>query len=493
MIIFIDLCVYLWGLSLIIMKTKNTSIIGRESEIKRFQAIVASPKSEFLGIYGRRRVGKTYLIREYFTPLICFQVSGLSSGNTTQQLANFHEQMQQYFPNQPYTAVPQNWMSAFAQLQKAIKKISSTKKKVIFIDEMPWIATAKSDFMMALENFWNSWASARKDIILIACGSAASWIKNELINNHGGLHNRITQPMKIEPFTLKEVQQFFKYKKCNFNPKQLADIYMCCGGIPYYLEQFEKGKSVAQNIETLFFTQNAVFKNEYNNLFKSLFKNYEIHQKIIETLAKNKSGMNKLDICKKGKLKSGGTFTKTMQELEECGFISAHSYLDNKTRNTQYRLCDFFSAFHLEFMASAKYSGKGAWTNQIDNPTHRAWTGFAFESLCIYHSEQIKKALGISGILSRTISWQNKNAQVDMLIDRRDDVINLCEMKFSINPFTITKDYYSKITRKIDAFKSDTNTKKSVFFTMITSNGLVQNSYSLDIVHNEINLEALFE
>lgn len=464
-------------------------IVGRIDETHTLDRLYNSNKSEWLVVYGRRRVGKTYLIREFFKYAFDFQISGLANASTNQQLMHFHQTLDNYNTNN-YADPPRNWMEAFNRLKHHIGG-SKSKRKIIFIDEMPWLDTPKSDFIMALESFWNGWATNRKDILLIASGSAASWMLNNLINNTGGLHNRITNYIKLLPFTLAETEEFLKQKNCTLNRYQIAELYMTTGGIPYYLDYVSPGQSTPQIIEYLFFTKNAKLKHEFNNLYKSLFKKYQWHEKIVESLASSSKGLTRNEILKSTNIPSGGTLSKILKELEESGFIQSYQPLYHNSKNTTYRLSDFYTAFYFRFIKDAKYKGEKTWTNMIDNPVHRSWQGYTFEQLCLYHIDQIKFALGISGILTREASWIGDKAQIDLAIDRRDNVINLCEMKFSLNKFNITKEYDEKLRNKIQCFKDQSKTKKSVFLTMVTTYGLAKNKYS-GLVQNEIVLDQLF-
>ncbi len=475
---------------------KETSIIGRKKEIQKLDSITQSKKSEFLTVYGRRRVGKTFLIREYFDYTFAFQISGLANADTAQQLFKFDTVLRKQ-SNLVFEGVSDNWLVAFQRLIDHLENINHKEKKVIFIDELPWFDTPASDFMMGLEHFWNSWASNRKDILLIVCGSAASWMINVLINNDGGLHNRITQKMKIEPFNLQETEAMLVAKNCVLERYQIVQLYMTMGGIPYYLDAVQPHLSAAQNIQELFFDKSGLLKNEFFNLYRSLFRKFEVYEKIVEILSTKTEGLQRTDIIKLSGTASGGTLTKVLADLEESGFISSYSSLDNKQKNIIYRLSDFYTTFYFKFIKDGKYQGENAWINLIDNPVQRTWEGFTFEQICIDHVAQIKKALGISGIQSNNASWKGgtteKSAQIDLLIDRRDQVINLCECKFSLDTFSIDKDYSEKLRSKIATFKTVTKTKKSVFLTMITTYGVEKNKYANLLMQNEVTMDDLFD
>ena len=473
----------------------ETVIIGRKKEILKLESITKSKKSEFLAVYGRRRVGKTFLIREYFDYSFDFQISGLANADTGQQLFNFDTALQKQ-SNLIYESPSKNWLIAFQRLIEVIENKTSPQKKVIFFDELPWFDTKASDFMMGLEHFWNSWASNRKDILLIVCGSAASWMLNILINNHGGLHNRITQKMKIEPFNLNETEQMLVAKSCVLDRYQIIQLYMAMGGIPYYLDAIQPDLSALQNIQQLFFDKSGLLKNEFFNLYRSLFRKYDIYEKVVEILSTKTEGLQRNDIIKLSGIASGGTLTKVLSDLEESGFISSYIAFDDKQKNITYRLSDFYTSFYFKFIKDGKYQGENSWINLNDNPAQRTWQGFTFEQICIDHVAQIKKALGISGIQSNHVSWKGgtdeKSAQIDLLIDRRDHVINICECKFSMDTFAIDKAYSEKLRAKIATFKTVSNTKKSVFLTMITTYGVEKNKYANLLMQNEIMMDDLF-
>jgi AAA+ ATPase superfamily predicted ATPase len=470
-------------------------IIGRNKEIQQLDKIIQSKKSEFLAVYGRRRVGKTFLIREYFDYKFDFQLTGLANATTEQQLANFYVSLKRQ-SSLILENIPENWFSAFQSLIDYLETIENDRKKIIFFDELPWLDTAKSDFMISLEHFWNSWATNRKDIILIACGSAASWMINNLVNNHGGLHNRVTERMKIEPFTLRETELMLQSNHNVLDRYQTLQLYMVMGGIPFYLDAVSPNKSAAQNIEDLCFKKGALLVTEYRNLFTSLFKNSENHEAIIRALSIKNQGITRQEIAKTVDIKSGGSLTKRLVELEESGFITRYTPFTQKTKDTLYRLSDFYSFFYLKFIDKNTNFDEGIWINAIDNPKQRAWSGYTFEQVCLAHIPQIKKALGISGVITQSASWKNtsaeNNAQIDLVIDRRDQVINLCEVKFSINPYTITKSYNENLRNKIGVFRAETKTRKAVFLTFITTYGLTKNKYSTGLVQNEITMDDLF-
>jgi len=469
-------------------------IIGREEEREKLDNLLNSNKSEFIAVYGRRRIGKTFLIRTHFKSKLLFQATGIANANLSEQLQNFHLALQKSDSKLSFKA-SDNWLNSFRQLEKLIEN-SQQKKKIIFIDELPWFDTPKSGFIKALEHFWNSFASARNDVILIGCGSAASWMLNKLINSKGGLHNRVSKRIKLKAFSLKECEDFLIHKKIKLDKYQIAKLYMALGGVPFYWDEIEKGKSADQNIQRICFSDSGLLKGEFKNLFASLFSSYEKHEKIIYALAKKTKGLNRTEIIKETKLPNAGSTTRILNELEESGFIRKYTPFGKKLRQSIYQLIDLYSFFYIKFIKNKDQFSENYWINSVDSPKHLAWQGFTFEQICLLHTKQIKFKLGIHGIESSNYSWRtNKaenNAQIDLIIDRKDNVINICEAKFSTSEFVITKQYAKKLQNKISAFKEESKTKKTIFLTMISTYGLKSNQYSIAIVQNDIKLSDLF-
>jgi AAA+ ATPase superfamily predicted ATPase len=467
-------------------------IAGRTSEKKTLQSLLASTESEFVAVYGRRRVGKTFLIRETFKNKLTFHHTGLANSDIQTQLRNFNATLQKQ-GNMPYPRVG-NWFEAFGQLIHLLEN-SKKGKKVVFLDELPWMDTPRSAFISALEHFWNSWAVSRGDILLIVCGSATSWMINKLIKNRGGLHNRLTRRMLIEPFTLGECEEFYKLNHIVMNRHQMVESYMIFGGIPYYLSLMEKGLSLPQNVDAMCFTKQGALNDEFNSLYASLFKHSENHIKIVSELSKKNKGLTRSEIIKTTKLPDGGGLSKTLEELEQCGFINKYNAFEKKSKNIIYRLVDFYTLFYFNFIQNNRYNDEHFWSNFTENAKHRAWSGYAFEQVCMLHIKQIKHKLGISGVLTKIASWQSSNpkegAQIDLLIDRNDSVINVCEIKYANSTFAIDKQYDKTLRNKKGAFIHESKSKKAIHLTMITTYGTKQNEYWGNI-QSEVKMDDLF-
>ena len=391
--------------------------------------------------------------------------------------------------------VPRSWLEAFDQLKELINK-SREKKKVIFIDEMPWIDTKRSDYVPALEHFWNGWASARKDILLIVCGSATSWIINKIIKDHGGLHNRVTHKIHLHQFTLKECEQYSRQLKLGMTKKQLMECYMVMGGVPYYWSFLDRSISFAQNIDNMFFAEDAPLRGEFDELYSSLFRNPEPYIHVIDTLGKKLSGMTREELKENGKLSANGNLTKILEDLEYCGFIRRYNNLGNTSHRSVYQLIDSYTLFYYMYIKVNKHRDRHFWSKNLGTPQHNTWCGLAFERVCLLHIDQIKWALSIAGIMSSEFSWrsqktESRGAQIDLLIDRSDDVIDVCEMKYYAEEYAFNQDEYSKLQNRMLRLAEETKTRKAVQAILITTYGLKQNEYS-DIVQSVVTMNDLF-
>ena len=471
-------------------------LLGRKKELEMLKAISYDEQSHFVAVYGRRRVGKTFLIRESYNYRFTFQHAGLSEGGMKEQLFAFTSSIKD--TGYKVDKNPKNWLEAFELLKDLVRQ-SSEKKKIIFIDELSWMDTARSDLMMALENFWNGFASARRDVVLIVCASATSWMLSKVVHNKGGLYNRLTEQIHLQTFALNECEEYVQAAGLVMNREQILQYYMIFGGVPFYWGFLKKGLSLSQNIDEILFAKDAPLQDEYKYLYASVFKNPEAYLKIIEALGTKKAGMTREEIIAAAKLVNSGDLTNKLEELESCGFIRKYYAFGMKKKNTIYQLMDNFTLFYFHFLRE-KPTDEHYWTNQINTPKVNSWMGLAFERVCLMHIKQIKKKLGISGVLTEENAWYCKpdpdkgvfGSQIDMLIVRKDQVINLCEMKYSGSEYTITEKVHRSINQKIHDFTLVTGTKYAIFPTMVTTYGLVQNSYS-DSIQSVVTMENLFE
>ena len=469
-------------------------IIGREIEKVILKDCYDSDKAELITVYGRRRVGKTFLVKNFFKENIDFYITGIYQGSKKEQLTFFNKQLCEYSG----VAYPQvnDWFEAFNQLKHYISNLSK-KRIVVFIDELPWLDTPRSRFLKAFELFWNSWAADQSNIKLIVCGSATTWMISNLLGSKGGLYNRVTRKIKLSPFTLAETESFLKSKGIVWNRYQIAEAYMILGGTPYYLQMLQKGYSLSQNIDLLFFAQNAELKLEYDFLFRSLFKDSTLYKNTVELLSKKAKGMTRKEILSLLKIQEGGAFSDVLENLCNCDFVRKYSAFGKKERDVMYQLSDLFTLFYLKFVKNSNGRDEHLWSNMIDSPERRTWCGYSFEQVCLHHIPQIKQKLGISGIQSNICSWyyrgdeNTRGGQIDLIMDRRDQVINLCEMKYSTSEYEITKKYNDEMQKRKELFRSVTKTRKALHLTMVTTYGIKNNAYS-GMIQNQITLDDLF-
>lgn len=476
------------------------TLIGRKYEQKIINDYCNSNKSELIAIYGRRRVGKTFLVRRAFNDDFAFSFTGLYDVSRSVMLEQFRKNLERYSGH--HIQRPKDWYEAFDSLREYLESLKKDKL-VIFLDELPWMDTHRSNFISAFSYFWNDWASTVNNIKIIVCGSATTWMMSNIIGDKGGLYGRVSRAIHIAPFTLAETEEYLNIVKgMEISHRQTLDIYMTMGGIPYYLNMIEKGVPVDICIDRLFFSQNAPLRGEFDFLFRSLFNNSTLYRSVIETLSTKMSGMTRKEILCATKIGEGGKLTEILDNLLVCDFIRRYTSIGKSEREAIYQLTDLFSLFHLRYVRKNSGQDEHFWSNNRGESSRRAWSGYAFEQVCLHHLTQIKKALGISGILCNAYSWiskpfdakdgtQWKGGQIDLLIDRADNAINICEIKYASEEFTIDNDYEKTLRERSALFKTVTKTKKSLLITFITTFGLRHNSHS-GIVQNELTMDDLF-
>lgn len=457
-------------------------LVSRKREQKLLLETLESDESKLVAIYGRRRVGKTYLVRETFGRSFTFQHSGFASGSLEEQLFAFCVSLNEY--GLEGFERPRNWLEAFELLKKVIRR-APDGKKVVFIDELSWMDTPGSDLMVALEGFWNGWASARTDVVMVLCASGTSWMLNKVVHNKGGLYNRLSIRIHLEPFTLAECEEYAHARGLVMNHNQLLECYMIMGGVPYYWSFLNKSLGVSQNIDALFFSKNALLEGEFEHLYSSLFKRPEPYLAIIEALSARKSGLTRKELVAATKSAQSGAITARLEELESCGFIRKYRRYGKKTQGAVYQLVDCFTLFYYKFLKD-RPTDEHFWTNNLNSGTRNAWLGLAFERVCFDHVPQIKRALGINGVLTDLSAWSCESnpdegifgSQIDLLIARKDQVINLCEMKFSADEYAVTKEVDAALRHKVSDFCTLSKTRCAIHVTIITPYGLRQNMYS---------------
>jgi AAA+ ATPase superfamily predicted ATPase len=471
-------------------------IIGRRNEQRSLNERYDSGQPEFVAVYGRRRVGKTYLISETFRGRIDFYATGVLGGKPRRQIETFTASVAE--AARRGIAPAGDWFAAFGYLREYIQELIARmqgERILLFLDELPWFDTQKSEFVPALDYFWNSFASKHPEVMLIVCGSATSWMSKHILNNTGGLHNRVTHRIPLRPFSLSECRDFFESKGFVMSPHQLIETYMVFGGVPFYLNQFSRSKSHAQNINDICFKDGGALKDEFNVLYASLFRKAGRHTAVVKALASKNKGLTRDEVAKLSKINKGGTLSSILNELELSGFIRAYKPFGKKQRGRLYQLIDPFSLFYLNFMDGSGPADESFWIHTLATASRNAWSGYAFEQVCLWHTAEIKDALGISGMASDVSGWRSEREspgmQVDLVLDRSDGVINLCEMKYSMDEYVINKKYSTELRNRRAAFIRETKTRKAVHLTFVTVYGLLGNEYAQD-VQSEVTADMLF-
>ena len=480
------------------------SMIGRRQEREELIRLYESKEAQFVAIYGRRRVGKTYLVSSVFEDRFTFRHSGISQvegrvagkGLLKFQLSQFYNSLRLYGLDDE--KCPKTWMDAFYLLEKLLIEKDDGSRQLVFIDELPWLDTPRSGFITALEGFWNSWACGRKNLMLIVCGSANSWILNNLINNHGGLYGRLTYEIKLEPFSLSECEMFFRDRNIILSRYDIVQSYMILGGIPYYLGYFSSSLSLTQNIDALFFSDKAKLRNEFDRLFKSIFEHPEKAEAIVRLLSTKSKGFTRKEIVEHTGIKEGGAITELLNALVASDFVITYKPFGDSRKNTHYKLIDPFCIFFLRFVDGKDSLNRGnIWLENLENPSVSVFRGLAFENVCFNHIKQIKKALGISNVSTRQSIWikepdETEGFQIDLVIERKDNIVNICEAKFYNDDFSVSKDYFRTILRRQNLISQYIGKRCTVRNTLITTFGLKRNEYS-SIFSDVITLDDLFE
>lgn len=476
------------------MKNDMKIFAGREEETAVLAELLQNSKAELVAILGRRRVGKTYLVKEIFKDYLSFHFTGIKDADKKTVLAEFTQKITA-LASAKKIAVPQNWMDAFRLLKTYLLSIKSKKKKVVFLDEFPWMDNHRAGFLPAFEFFWNDWA-VDQNIIIVLCGSSTSWMIKNVLNNKGGLHNRITKYINLASFTLRETKQLLAAKGIPLPHYEIIQLYMALGGVPYYLNEIKKGESAIQSIDRILFSERSTLKNEFQNLYRALFDNYENYEAIVKVLSTKRKGLTRQEIIDASNIANGGGLSRMLTELEESSFIKSFLPFNKEKKDTLYRLVDEYSVFYYQF--NPQKNPAGSFIKASISPKYKSWAGFAFESLCIKHSYRIKKALGISGIFSTESSFYFKGTkkeagfQIDLLIDRSDNSINICEMKFYGKEYELSKSESETLRKRRELFKEKTATKKYLINTLISTYGLKVNANSTGVIDKVVVMDQLF-
>jgi AAA+ ATPase superfamily predicted ATPase len=477
----------------------KTLLTGRKREIATLKKALASDESEMVSVIGRRRVGKTFLIQSVYKEQIAFEISGLQYAEKNDQLRSFRQRLREAFPGLAEQPVPKDWLDAFFQLTEALDATGNNEaKRVIFFDEVPWLATHKAKFLMGLSYFWNSWA-VRRNVVVVICGSAASWMIKKVLRDKGSLHNRVTRRIRLNPFDLADTEAYLKARYVNMNRRQLMLLYMAMGGIPHYLKEVEAGESVAQAIDRICFSEDGLLRDEFQALYPALFDQSEAHVKVIRALAKTQQGYDRQQLLSNSKLTDGGYLSRVLDELSESGFISSYPIYGKKKKGMRYRLTDQYSSFYLRFIEPNTYGGAGSFMALSQSQAYKSWCGYAFETVCLQHVPQIKEALRIGGVYTQSSTFyqagnkDREGAQIDLLLDRNDGVVNLVETKFYDGPYRVDKSTLAGLEKQRRVFQSAVGSRRQLSWVLLAAEGGERTADSQGIIDHFLSGDDLFE
>jgi AAA+ ATPase superfamily predicted ATPase len=477
----------------------KTLLTGRKREIATLKKALASDESEMVSVIGRRRVGKTFLIQSVYKEQIAFEISGLQYAEKNDQLRNFRQRLREAFPGLAEQPVPKDWLDAFFQLTEALDATGNNEaKRVIFFDEVPWLATHKAKFLMGLSYFWNSWA-VRRNVVVVICGSAASWMIKKVLRDKGSLHNRVTRRIRLNPFDLADTEAYLKARYVNMNRRQLMLLYMAMGGIPHYLKEVEAGESAAQAIDRICFSEDGLLRDEFQALYPALFDQSEAHVKVIRALAKTQQGYDRQQLLSNSKLTDGGYLSRVLDELSESGFISSYPIYGKKKKGMRYRLTDQYSSFYLRFIEPNTYGGAGSFMALSQSQAYKSWCGYAFETVCLQHVPQIKEALRIGGVYTQSSTFyqagnkDREGAQIDLLLDRNDGVVNLVETKFYDGPYRVDKSTLAGLEKQRRVFQSAVGSRRQLSWVLLAAEGGERTADSQGIIDHFLSGDDLFE
>lgn len=479
-------------------------LIGREKEVQELERLYRTDKSEFVAVYGRRRVGKTYLINQVFSDRIVFRHTGITPVDINSRIEKspMKVQLKAFFRSLneqggDFRKIPHDWYEAFLMLKELLEKKKNGKKRVVFLDELSFMDTRKSEFIPALSDFYNNYVSRQSDILLIVCGSATSYILNNLVNNHAGLYDRLTYQMKISPFKLKDTELLLLHNGWKLPRLEITKAYMIFGGIPFYLDYLNPDYSLARNIDNLIFRKEGSLRNEFSRLFSSTFTNAELTEKIVRSLFKKRIGLTKDELLKSLGKSDSPAFRNAVLALEESDFVLKYIPFGGKKKDERIKLIDPFCLFYLRFVDRNSAFNESFYSdNQFSQPVLSA-QGYGFEDVCFNHIPEIKKALGISGVQCEVGPYfqkdtdNNKAYQIDMVIVRKDNVVDLCEAKFSLSEFELNLKGNQRLAEKISHLNELLPKRYIVQAVLLTTFGLKNSQYS-STFQSVITLDDLF-
>lgn len=476
-------------------------MIGRKKELALLNSLCEEEKSKLVVVHGRRRIGKTFLVDYMFQThrkdCLFFKFTGSADQNSSVQKDYFVEAIYEWFKVEPSKPI-EKWHEVFIFLKRTIeaeiKEKNHQGKVIVFIDEVAWIDKHnKAGFLSAFGHFYNTYIEKNNNLIVILCGSNASWIKNKILKDTSGpLYHRVDVEIPLYPFDLQETKEYLiKEKRFDIDDKSVVDIYMILGGVAKYLSYLDSKLSIAQNINKLFFSLHAPLYSEYEALFKSLFYDKSSnHRKIMDLLISKQSGFEMMEIEKLLKEIKSSTLRVNIEELIDTGFIKPIARYAHASRNTKYIACDPLCNFFIKWVQPLSKNDIASLIDYFETKStshdYIIWQGFAFEMVMISNIELYLKARGLSsGVKSigywdyTTQSEDESGAQIDILIEYIGNTYDIVECKYYNDEFIIDKAYAKNIQNKKEMFikYGIKNKKFDLKVVMLTTYGTKINQY----------------
>jgi AAA+ ATPase superfamily predicted ATPase len=463
--------------------------IGRKVEIAQLTALIDLPRPSIAVIYGRRRVGKSELIRHVTQGKNVLSFEGLEGQPKHKQIKNF------LFQLSAQSNIREKNISDWPDALILLRTLTQDGQWIIILDEFQWMANYQNELVSVIKMIWEKYLSQNPDLTLILCGSIASFMKSKVLKS-SALYGRTDYELNLHELNLSEISEFFPGKGSD----EVIDTAMLVGGIPKYLELISEYPSLYDALEPLAFSQDGFFKTEYDRLFASHFGKKPIFMKIIQTLATNPYGLTTGKLAKEMQVASGGTLCHQLDDLESAGFLHSIIPFDKPegSKLRKYILMDAYVRFYHSIIRGSMKETTPPNTQFhaiMSSPRYAAWAGMAFEFLCMRHHKEISRILGFHGIpytagpFFQRKTLDTPGVQIDLLFERSDKILVLCEMKYLLA--SVPGDIIDQVNRKVSALQekypgrtilkvlltktgsTETVAKKGYFFRIIRADELI--------------------
>ncbi|MFH1831150.1 MAG: ATP-binding protein [Pseudomonadota bacterium] len=460
--------------------------VGRHNYLKKLENIWNQHKVGLISIYGRRRVGKTELIRVFSRNKAAWIFEAIEGENTASQIKHFLNQLSQ-FTKEPYLRDLdyKDWPPVFDLLSNKIKQ---KKDLIVAFDELSWMAARKTKLISYIKYYWDKEWKYHPHLLLILCGSVASWMVKNVVRSNA-LYGRISENILLDPLKPFEVAEFIGKKR---GKKEILEYLLSFGGIPKYLEEMDFNQSIQINIDRTCFSASGFFVDEADKIFYNQFKETHIYKQIVRCLSE--SSLPLKDISQKIKIPSGGGLKRYLDNLISAGIVDSINDIRNFKlgKVPRYYMIDELMRFHLQFVSPNISEIKHTHSaSRFDKFTKNKWHPFmgnAFERFCLKHRYLIAQILGFDSKVTACGSLLNNNRngfQYDLVYLRSDGVVSLCEIKYlSDKPGTdLIKEMEAKL--RVTDMPKDITVEKILISNQEASNALKTSGYFHHILHSD--------